>query len=113
MGDKLSKFFGKPVEVKIGGEAYSLMPFKVSDLPLLDKLGSQDKEEQRKALSDCVLKLAKQIDSDCTETDVQNFSLDILNDFAEAIAKVNSVELDEAKKALLERMNAVENAKQQ
>lgn len=110
---RIDRFFAKPVECDILGEKYMLKPFSVKDLPLLSKL--DDKEnlmENTGALLDCVYLLAKQIDPECTREQMDELSLESVEAFSNAIAKVNDIDVDEAKKALLEKIKAKQNGSQ-
>jgi hypothetical protein len=106
---KIDRFFGKPVECEIAGEKYQLKPFAVRDLPLLTKMSNGTEEEKNNALLECIYLIAKQIDPECKREEVDNISFEYLEDFSNAIVKVNSIELDETKKALIEKIKAKQN----
>jgi hypothetical protein len=106
---KIERFFGKPVECSIGGEKYMLKPFSVKDLPMLSKLSEGTNDEKSEALLGCIYFIAKQIDSDCTKEQLGEISFEYLEDFSDAIVAVNNIEIDDAKKALIEKIKAKQN----
>jgi len=106
---KIDKFFGKPVECTIGGEKYMLKPFSVKDLPMLSKLSEGNEDEKTEALMECIYFIAKQVDPECTREQIGEISFEYLEDFSKAIVAVNNIELDDAKKALIEKLKAKAN----
>lgn len=109
---KIDRFFGKPVECTIGGENYTLKPFSVKDLPTLSKLSEGNDTEKSEALLECIFFIAKQIDPECTKEQAGEIGFEYLEDFSNAIVKVNNIEIDDAKKALIEKMKAKQNVAQ-
>ena len=100
--NKLDKFLAKPVEVTIAGDNYMLKPFTVGDLPLLTRLDSKEPIIQNKAVQEVVLKVLKQIDNDATEELVGQVSIEFMSDIMDAVSKINNLDVDDAKKKLLE-----------
>ena len=103
---KIDKFLAKEQEVTIAGEKYMLKPFTVNDLPLLTRMGSKDTSISTKASQELVRKVLKQIDSEATEEQLDNVSIEFLEDIMSAISKLNGIDVDDAKAKLIEKSNA-------
>jgi len=100
---RIDKFLARPVEVEIGGEKVMLKPFTVKELPLLTKLESKNEEIRSKAIQEIIKLTMKQIDPSATDEQIENVSVKYLEEIMDAVAKVNNIDMDEAKKQLLNR----------
>lgn len=103
MSGKLSRFLAKPVEVTIAKEQYMIKPFTVGDLPLLNNLDHKDDAIKVKALKEVIFKVMKQIDNDATEEIVEEVSVEFLEDIMNAVSKANNLDIEDAKKKLLNK----------
>ena len=99
---KLDKFLAKAMEVTIAGDSYMLKPFTVGDLPLLTRLEDKDDAIRNKAIQEVVFKVLKQIDNDATEDLVNDISIEFMSDIMTAVSKINNLDVEDAKKKLLE-----------
>lgn len=108
---KIEKFLAKPQDVVIAGETFSLTPFTVGDMALLNRMGSKDVNEQAQAIQEAVFKVIKQIDSEATQEQANKVSMEYLQQIMEAIAKINSIDMDDAKKAALEKIRKAQEGK--
>jgi len=107
---KIDKFLAKPVEVSIGGERFSIRPFTVEDIPMLNRMGSKDVSVSSEAIQEAVFKVCKQIDPECTREQVNNISVEHLEDFLNAIGKANNMDIGEAKAKLLKENESITRA---
>ncbi len=98
---KLEKFLAKPMEVEIGGESYMVKPFTVADLTILTKMESKDLEVKVEGVKEAIFKIAQQIDEDATPEIVGEMSIEYLEEFMNAIFKVNNIDVSDAKQELI------------
>jgi hypothetical protein len=101
---KIEKFLAKPQEVEIGGEKYMLKPFTVNDMSMMTRMGSKDENIQSKAIQEAIFKIMKQIDSEATQEQVNDVSIQFLEEIMNAISKINNLDVDEAKAKLIQRL---------
>jgi len=101
---KIERFLAKPVKVTIGGQEEEIKPFTVEDLPVIMKLGSDNKEEAAQATKELVMKVMKQIDPEATEKQLSEVSMEYLVDIMNAITKVNNLPMDEARARLIQEL---------
>lgn len=99
---KIDKFLAKPQEVELAGEKFMLKPFTVSDLSLMTKLESKDDVIKVNALKELIFKIMKQIDPETTKEQIEDISISFLEDIMNVISTVNNIDIDEAKKKLIE-----------
>ena len=101
---KIDKFLAKAIEVEIGGEKFMLKPFTVNDMPMMTRMGSKDEEIQAQAIQEAIFKVMKQIDNEATDEQLNDISIQFLEDIMAAISKVNNLDIDEAKAKLMEKL---------
>jgi len=100
---KIDRFLAKPKKVIIGGEEFEINPFTIDDMPTLTKMGSKDSKISSEGIIEAVFKVFKQIDPECTIEQVKGISVEYLTDIMNAIGSVNDLDVEEAKKKLLEK----------
>ena len=101
---KIDRFLAKPMEIELAGQKEMLKPFTLSDLPILTKMGSKDPEVSATAMSQAIKKLLKQIDPEATDVQLEDVSIDHLEELANAIAKVNNLDVESGKADFLKRV---------
>lgn len=98
---KIDKFYAKAQEIELAGEKYMLKPFTVEDMPLLTRLSSREPAISSKAQTEVIFKILKQIDSEIKEEDIKNVAMEYVEQIMDAVAKLNNIDLEEAKEKLL------------
>jgi hypothetical protein len=103
---KIEKFLAIPIEVTIGGEVEKIMPFTLEDLPTMNKLGSTDQKIQAEGLQEAIFKIIKQIDLTVTLEQINKIPIKYIEEFSEVIAKINGIDTENARKALIDKLKA-------
>ncbi len=101
---KIERFLAKPMEVEIAGQKEVLKPFTLADFSVLNKMGSKDPEVAAEAMEDAIKKLLKQIDPEATPEELDNVSIEYLEELAGVVAKVNNLDTENAKDKLLKKV---------
>ncbi|KKM77087.1 hypothetical protein LCGC14_1373610 [marine sediment metagenome] len=102
---KLNKLVGEGKEVKIGEVTLDIRPLTVSSLPLLMQIGDKEnKEGQAEAMKEVISRTLKDSVPDATDEEIDKISFEYIVPLMEAIMEVNNMEMDEDKKALIEKM---------
>ncbi len=102
---KLNKLVGEGKEVKIGVITLDIKPLTVSSLPLLMQIGDENnKELQAEAMKEVISRTLKESVPDATDEEIDKISLEHITKLMEIIMEVNQLEMDEDKKALIEKM---------
>jgi hypothetical protein len=103
---KLTNLQAKAKEYSIGGEQFQFKPLTLRNLDLFIDLTGQDVPKRVDAMDKLIRLTLKENDSSITDEELDNLSLENLNEIMDAIFEVNGVKLDEKKAKLLEQMNA-------
>jgi len=101
---KIDRFLAKPVEVTIGGQKELIYPLTVDDMPLLMKMGDDNKDISGEAMKKVIMKVLKQIDPEATEEQMSKISMEYLTDLMDAIAKVNNLPMEDQRNKLVEKL---------
>jgi hypothetical protein len=101
---KVEKFLAVPVKVILGGEEESIMPFTLEDLPMINKISNNDSNIRAEGLEEAIFKIMKQVDSTTTIEQVKKFSMKSVEELSDVIGKVNELDVDKAKQALIDKL---------
>jgi len=101
---RLSKLTGKPKEIEIQGEKFSISPLKGKDLHLFMDKGKTAKEQAQTTINLIYLSLLPGM-PDVTKEEIENLDATVLNKIALEIAELNGLGEDEKVKKIKEAMN--------
>lgn len=87
---RLSRLAGKPEDVTIAGEVFTIHPFCVSDMGSIRGI-----EENPEKMVDIVKKTIKASVPDATEEEINAVGMKHFNEFSLAILKVNGINPEE------------------
>ena len=87
---KIGRLSGKSQVFTVGGEEFEFKPLTAKDLDLIMDLS--DDKKQAKAMKTLVTLYLKQADSEVTDEEIDNVSVEYINEISEAIMKVNGLD---------------------
>jgi len=106
---RLSKLTGKPKEIEIQGEKFSISPLKGKDLHLFMEKGKSPEEQAKKTIELIYLSLLPEM-PDVTKEEIENLDAVILNKIALEVAEINGLGEDEKVKKIKEAINNAGNS---
>ncbi|MAH49942.1 hypothetical protein CMI37_29255 [Candidatus Pacearchaeota archaeon] len=89
---RLSRLVGKPVDIVVEGESFTIKPLKMKQLDLLMDIGSENIHKQAEGLKKLIKKTILDCVPDATDEEIDNISLRHFQAFSDAIMKVNGLE---------------------
>lgn len=101
---KLERFASKPKEYNLAGEKVQLKPLTLDKLSLITKLDSRDESTRNSALKELLTIYLKQVDPEATDEEIDNVSLEFLNELQEAMLDVNGLSEPKEEKSKVEKL---------